>query len=150
MAAIQVPQRAVKTAPKAKKKVKKVALENKEELCVMFDLESTGLGTNTAEIVQIAALAVGDEGRGESFNQFILPRVPIHWGATKVHGMRVEEGRLVRRGVDLGAGEGRQVLHQFFLWCSRLQAGRPLLLVAHNGARVISLRPRQTNPSPLV
>ena len=116
----------------------------------MFDLESTGLGTNTAEIVQIAALAVEGTGRAETFNQFILPRVPIHWGATKVHGMRVEEGRLVRRGVDLGAGEGRQVLHQFFLWCSRLQARRPLLLVAHNGARVTPLQPLQTHPSPSV
>ena len=32
----------------------------KENLFVMFDLESTGLGTNTAQIIQIAALPLGN------------------------------------------------------------------------------------------
>jgi len=61
-----------------------------ENQFVMFDLESTGLGTNTAQIIQIAALPLGNS-TCQSFNRFILPTVPIHWGATMVHGMKVRK-----------------------------------------------------------
>ena len=43
-------------------------LEEKENLFVMFDLESTGLGTNSAQIIQIAALPLGNCGQ-PSFNR---------------------------------------------------------------------------------
>ena len=39
----------------------------------------------------------------------------IHWGATMVHGMKVKNGRLVRRGEDLAADEdAAAVLGDFF------------------------------------
>ena len=41
-------------------KEKRVVEEEKENLFVMFDLESTGLGTNSAQIIQIAALPLGN------------------------------------------------------------------------------------------
>ena len=43
-------------------------VEEKENLFVMFDLESTGLGTNTAQIIQIAALPLTNCGQ-PSFNR---------------------------------------------------------------------------------
>ena len=41
-------------------KDERVVEKEKENLFVMFDLESTGLGTNTAQIIQIAALPLGN------------------------------------------------------------------------------------------
>merc|ERR1719323_381153 len=63
-----------------------------KDLFVMFDLESTGLGTNTAQIIQIAAVPLGDCAL-PTFNRFIVPTVSIHWGATMVHGVKVKNGR---------------------------------------------------------
>ena len=49
------------------------------------------------------------------FGRFIVPTVSIHWGATMVHGMKVKNGRLVRRGEDLAADEdAAAVLGDFF------------------------------------
>ena len=42
--------------------------EKDKDLFVMFDLESTGLGTNTAQIIQIAALPLTNCGQ-PSFNR---------------------------------------------------------------------------------
>ena len=42
--------------------------DEKENLFVMFDLESTGLGTNSAQIIQIAALPLSNCGQ-PSFNR---------------------------------------------------------------------------------
>ena len=48
-------------------------------------------------------------------DRFIVPTVSIHWGATMVHGMKVKNGCLVRRGEDLGADEdAAAVLGDFF------------------------------------
>ena len=44
---------------------------NKGNVFVMFDLESTGLGTNTAQIIQIAALPLGNCDQ-PSFNRYIF------------------------------------------------------------------------------
>ena len=47
--------------------------------------------------------------------RFIVPTVSIHWGATMVHGMKVKNGRLLRRGQDLDADEdAAKVLGDFF------------------------------------
>ena len=45
--------------------------EKMENQFVMFDLESTGLGTNTAQIIQIAALPL-DNSTCQSFNRLQL------------------------------------------------------------------------------
>jgi len=118
--------------------------EKEEGVCVMFDIESTGLGTKTAEIIQIAALpvivghnVVGKVEEEDKFNRFVVPRVSIQRGATGVHGMEVVAGRLIRRGQDLKAGhDPGQMLEDFFLWCNRLvdRSGQ-VVLVAHNGTR---------------
>ena len=53
--------------PKSKEEEEKMR-EKDEDLLVMFDLESTGLGTNTAQIIQIAAVPLGKCGQ-PSFNR---------------------------------------------------------------------------------
>ena len=134
----------VKKRPKQKAEDKENSfVDNIKEaarLCIMFDTESTGLGTQTAEIIQLAALVLrdGDQaGSADSFNRFILPKIPIHWGATMVHKMKMKEGKLVRHGEDVHAQDAANVLEEFFAWCSDLQrAHGGLVLVAHNGARV--------------
>jgi len=122
--------------PESKKEEKKMReKEEDEDQLVMFDLESTGLGTNAAQIIQIAAVPLGKCGQ-PSFNRFIVPTVSIHWGATMVHGMKVKNGCLVRRGEDLEADvDAATVLADFFRWCSSLQEEKSVVLVAHNGAR---------------
>ena len=51
--------------------VKEEGGEEKENQFVMFDLESTGLGTNTAQIIQIAALPLGNS-TCQSFNRLLF------------------------------------------------------------------------------
>ena len=59
------------TKKKKEEKKREKGVENKENVFVMFDLESTGLGTNTAQIIQIAALPLASCGQ-PSFNRFCL------------------------------------------------------------------------------
>ena len=57
---------------KEEEKRSEKGVENKKEnVFVMFDLESTGLGTNTAQIIQIAALPLTNCAQ-PSFNRFCL------------------------------------------------------------------------------
>ena len=63
---------------------------------VMFDLETTGLDTDEAEILQLAALAATEEQ--EEFSMFTLPNVPIEAGASGVHGITRSGDQLVREG----------------------------------------------------
>ena len=88
-----------------------------------------------------------------NYCRFIVPTAPIHWGATMVHGMKVKDGRLVRRGQDLDADDdAAAVLGDFFRWllrqlvkyvwskptsrwCLSIQKQKNVILVAHNGAR---------------
>jgi hypothetical protein len=81
-------------------------INEKPRLCVMFDTESTGVGTKTAEIIQIAAMPIPDDNHEcaadlDSFNRFLLPEIPIHWGASMVHTMKMRKGRLVRGGEEM-------------------------------------------------
>ena len=55
--------------PKSKEEEEKMReKEEDEDQLVMFDLESTGLGTNAAQIIQIAAVPLGKCGQ-PSFNR---------------------------------------------------------------------------------
>lgn len=110
-------------------------MAKKESLLVTFDLESTGKFVKTDEILQIAAMPMGDSDL-PSFNRFILPTVPIHWRASQTHGITVVNGCLERNGEDLDADEDAgAVLKQFFKWCADMHDEKNLVLVAHNGSR---------------
>jgi superfamily I DNA/RNA helicase/DNA polymerase III epsilon subunit-like protein len=53
-----------------------------------IDLETTGDDTDTAEIVEIAAVQVRDGRIQGVFNSLVKPRVRITAGATELHGLR--------------------------------------------------------------
>ena len=67
----ELPGSTKKKEKKEKKEKEEKGDENKENIFVMFDLESTGLGTNTAQIIQIAALPLASCAQ-PSFNRFCL------------------------------------------------------------------------------
>ncbi|HBO5517513.1 TPA: 3'-5' exonuclease [Pseudomonas aeruginosa] len=54
----------------------------------VIDLESTGFGAhNTLGIVEFASIQVPPDGQATAFSTLINPEAPIHWAATKVHGI---------------------------------------------------------------
>ncbi|KAJ4937630.1 hypothetical protein JOQ06_002262 [Pogonophryne albipinna] len=56
---------------------------------VFFDLQTTGLDTESCHIVQLGASC-----ENTTFNRYILPGIPIESGATEVNGFTVSDGRL--------------------------------------------------------
>ena len=67
-----------------------------DALVVVFDLETTGLNVDEAEILQLAAIAVTEEQ--EMFSVFTLPNIPIEAGASNVHGITRSGSHLVKEG----------------------------------------------------
>lgn len=54
----------------------------------VLDLESTGFGAhNTLGIVEFASIQVPPNGQITAFSTLVNPEAPIHWAATKVHGI---------------------------------------------------------------
>ena len=90
---------------------------------VMFDLETTGLDTDEAEILQLAALAATEEQ--EEFSMFTLPNVPIEAGASAVHGITRSGDQLVREGRVLPSTSLERGI-QVKLWYK--STGCPLIL----------------------
>jgi superfamily I DNA/RNA helicase/DNA polymerase III epsilon subunit-like protein len=56
-----------------------------------IDLETTGSATETAEIVEIAAVRVRAGRITEEFNSLVRPRASIHPGASATHGIRAAD-----------------------------------------------------------
>ncbi|OQX84514.1 hypothetical protein B6D60_09205 [candidate division KSB1 bacterium 4484_87] len=52
-----------------------------------FDLETTGLDTNSARIVEIAILKLFPDGNQETFLTLVNPEIPIPSSATQIHGI---------------------------------------------------------------
>ena len=67
----ELPGSTKKKEEKKEERSEKGVENKKENVFVMFDLESTGLGTNTAQIIQIAALPLASCAQ-PSFNRFCL------------------------------------------------------------------------------
>lgn len=54
----------------------------------VLDLETTGFGAHTSlGIVEFASIQVPPNGQATGFSTLINPEVPIHWAASKVHGI---------------------------------------------------------------
>ncbi|HHK4524513.1 TPA: exonuclease domain-containing protein [Pseudomonas aeruginosa] len=54
----------------------------------VIDLESTGFGAHRSlGIVEFASIHIPPDGQSTAFSTLIDPEVPIHWAATKVHGI---------------------------------------------------------------
>lgn len=94
-----------------------------------FDLETTGLDTGSAEIVQLA-IVVANSKHDAKFSRFVLPRGDIDPGAAAVHG--ITKDILVQRG----AQPFDAVWEECEAWCTdTFGSDRPLVWAAHNGAR---------------
>lgn len=58
--------------------------------CIVFDTETTGLSTNSDDVIQIGAVRIvkGRRIEGEIFDSYVNPNRPIPPASTKVHGIR--------------------------------------------------------------
>ena len=86
---------------------------------VAIDIETTGDDTETAEIVEIAAVRVRDGKMDELFNTLVKPRIPISARSTEIHGIRQAD-------VD-GASRFEDVWPQLRRFCG------DDVITAHNG-----------------
>ncbi|KAI9546509.1 hypothetical protein NQZ68_026730 [Dissostichus eleginoides] len=93
---------------------------------VFFDLETTG--TKSCHIVQLGANCENDD-----FNRYILPRIPIEYGATKVHGLTVSDGQLFLHGEPVSTMTLYYSLTTFIDYLGSFPG--PVLLAAHNSRR---------------
>ena len=92
-----------------------------------FDLETTGLDTRSAEIVQFA-IVVANSQRGAKFSRLVLPEGDIDPGAAAVHGFTREVL------LDRGARPFAEVWEECEGWLREtLGETRPLVWAAHNG-----------------
>ena len=57
------------------------------ERVLAFDLETTGISTNSDRIVQLALLGVDENESSIHFETLVNPRMPIPYGASNVHGI---------------------------------------------------------------
>ncbi|XP_034091970.1 exonuclease DPD1, chloroplastic/mitochondrial-like isoform X2 [Gymnodraco acuticeps] len=92
---------------------------------VFFDLETTGLHTRSCHIVQLAASC-----ENTPFNSYILPGIPIEYGATEVNGLTVSYGRLLLKGEPVNTEPLYSSLQSFIDYLGRFPG--PVLLAAHN------------------
>ncbi|XP_034005121.1 DNA polymerase III PolC-type-like [Trematomus bernacchii] len=91
---------------------------------VFFDLQTTGLDTNSCHIVQLGASC-----EHTIFNRYILPRIPFDHGATKVNGFTVRDGQLFHHGEPVRTVSLYHSLKSFIKYLCRFPG--PVLLAAH-------------------
>lgn len=63
----------------------------REKDLVIFDLETTGVDTQSDRIVQLAFLKVGMDGKKTELTSLVNPEMPIPEEATEVHGISDED-----------------------------------------------------------
>ncbi|XP_059192040.1 DNA polymerase III PolC-type-like isoform X2 [Centropristis striata] len=100
-------------------------MEYDDGTIVFFDLETTGLKTNSCHIIQLSAVC-----GGEVFDKFILPLRPIDEGATRVNGFTVHNGLLFRNGIRRPTTGLYRTIKSFIQFLSSFK--RPVWLAAHN------------------
>ncbi|KAI4796256.1 hypothetical protein KUCAC02_027865 [Chaenocephalus aceratus] len=104
---------------------------------VFFDLETTGLRTKSCHIVQLAASC-----KNIIFNCYILPGIPIEYGATEVNGLTVSDGQLFLHGEPVSIEPLYSSLQSFIDYLGSFPG--PVLLAAHNSRRfdeIVLMRP---------
>lgn len=100
---------------------------------VVFDLETTSLERNSS-ITQLAASLIlqhNDTNQKSEFSAYALPWKNISGAASKVTGLMVVNGKLLRLGREVPSSPIKDVLKSFFAWLKSLAVG-PVLLASHN------------------
>ncbi|KAG7158697.1 DNA polymerase III PolC-type-like [Homarus americanus] len=116
---------AQKVLPVKQRPVLQAVLETLHTSQVFFDLETTSLRLD-CDIIQIAAA-----DKDATFNEFIIPKQPIHYMASNMTGITVINGVLTLRGKPLDAKTPAFALHNFLEW---IKLRSPVLLYAHNAS----------------
>ncbi|XP_034091962.1 DNA polymerase III PolC-type-like [Gymnodraco acuticeps] len=96
----------------------------RQSTIVFFELETTGLGTKSCHIVQLAASC-----KNSIFNRYILPCIPIEHGATEVNDLTVSYGQLFLHGEPVRTVSLYHSLKSFIHYLGRFPG--PVLLAAH-------------------
>ncbi len=103
-----------------------------KDVIVVYDLETTGLGKR-AEIMQIAASTTDKE---HLFDKYILPVGYISSDATRITGLKKENGVLVnRKGETIPTVSLKKGMSDFISFLQKLKeanASKKIVLVGHN------------------
>lgn len=72
---------------------------------LVYDFETTGLSTKTAEITQLTIMTA-DETNHISYSAYIIPEMKVSYGAFRITGIAVEYGEngqsyMTRNGVQV-------------------------------------------------
>ena len=121
----------VRMAPRRRRFCAGVAMSEQEFVAgLAFDLETTGLDTNSAEIVQLAVV-IANSKQDAKFSRLVLPEGDIDPGASSVHGFTREVLE------ERGARPFGEVWAECEAWLRETLASdtRPLVWAAHNGAQ---------------
>ena len=94
---------------------------------VFFDLETTGLSSRHADILQLAAVY-----KSKRFNVYLKPEVDINPAAYNVHGISYEDGAMFKDGVAVPAASQRAGLTAFVNFLRQNCGGKPVILCGHN------------------
>ena len=95
-----------------------------EAPCVVFDLETTGLGPQSDRIIEIGAVKVVNGEITDHYSTFVNPEVPIPYEIEKLTGIN---DRMVMNGPTI-----QTVLPEFLAFCEGC------ILVAHNASFDVS------------
>lgn len=95
---------------------------------VFFDLETGGLSTQKADILEIAAIT----NDGQPFSTYVQPVRRINPMASKVNHITFQHGKLMFRGKVVPSLSLSDALCDFFNWLKKVGNGRRVVLVAHN------------------
>lgn len=95
---------------------------------VFFDLETGGLSTQKADILEIAAIT----NDGQPFRTYVEPVRRINPMASKVNHITFRDGKLMFRGKVVPSLSLNDALCHFFDWLKKVGNGRKVVLVAHN------------------
>ena len=95
---------------------------------VFFDLETGGLSTQKADILEIAAIT----NDGQPYSTYVKPVRRINPMASKVNHITFRHGKLMFRDKVVPSLSLADAFSDFFDWLKKVGNGRRVVLVAHN------------------
>ncbi len=91
---------------------------------IVFDIETTGLSTQTSRITEIGAVRIRDGEVIDRFDTFVDPEMPIPPEITELTSITDE--------MVAGAPKVKEALEMFFAFIGDREGSAPKLLIAHN------------------
>lgn len=94
--------------------------QNFDDTFVVFDLETTGIGAKSNQIIEIGAVKVENRTITDRYSSFVNPRRPIPYHITQLTSI---DDNMVREAPGI-----EEVLPEFLKWCGNA------VMVAHNAS----------------